>query len=140
MGTVEDIFNRYQELMPGWFFDIVLTSEKHLWMDSYIRTINGIPERYRNVEVNHVKLSCDDDLKKVYIEMQLDDEDDEYISLGSFMKKTIFDIIPKVIIVENGSGRIYSGPITTVPNAIKKRKYLKAEINMESLTAIITVR
>lgn len=59
------------------------------------------------------------------------------LTVGQLIDKVLSLLTPIVIIREEGAGQIYSGPITSIPDNIKNRNYVQANIDILSGEIII---
>lgn len=59
------------------------------------------------------------------------------LTVKSLMDRVLSLLTPIVIIREEGGGQIYSGPIISIPDSIKNRNYIQANIDILSGEIII---
>lgn len=62
------------------------------------------------------------------------------ITVRDLIEQSVGMLVPTIIICEKGSGQIYSGPITTIPEQIKNRKYTHANVYPSTGELIVTVK
>lgn len=62
------------------------------------------------------------------------------LTVEELINQTLGLIVPTVVICIKGSGRVYSGPIMSIPQQFKNKTYVMANIYPSSGELIITVK
>ena len=153
MSTVKEVFDSlksHDQLNTYSFYIKICTEDGTCIYSNRLGRKNDIPSEFGTLPVIDVHNHYIHALMRVYSTVYVDT--DIKPSAGNVPKYTGVDastiegliskvslIVPKVIICEKGSGRVYSGPIISIPRHLLETKYITATIDPSLQEMLITV-